>query len=64
MQTSDPAKQSGFVKLKDRNGATGSERPQNSVAFMLLRLGGGHSSINHALLDSRTGRWRLSFEAA
>jgi len=42
-------KQPDVVKLKDRNGATDSERPQNSVAFMLLRLGGELSSINQKL---------------
>ena len=47
--TSEPVKQPDVVKLKDRNGATGSERPQNSVAFMLLRLGGELSSINQKL---------------
>jgi hypothetical protein len=45
--TSDPAKQPGVAKLKDRNGATGSERPQSSVAFMLV----------NSKLNSVTG-WR------
>jgi hypothetical protein len=54
----------GVAKLKDRSGATDSERLQNSVALILPRLGGKHASINHVLLDSRTERWRLRFEAA